>query len=112
MGQPRQLKIEGGWQGGRQGGRQGGGDGDTFADSHALQRVVEESEFIFGERVGDVAQLVGVDAHVVVGDETGDEFAVERIVRWIQRPDAPVRVVVGVHAHAERTWNKHNQSTN
>jgi len=53
----------------------------TFADSHALQRVVEESEFIFGERVGDVAQLVGVDAHVVVGDETGDEFAVERIVR-------------------------------
>ena len=75
----------------------------ALAHSHTLQRVVEESQLLLGEGVGDVAQLVGVDAHVVVGDEARDELAVERIVRRVQRPDAPVRVVVGVHAHAERT---------
>ena len=65
--------------------------------------MVEEGQLVLREGVGDVAQLVRIDAHVVVGDEAGDELTVERVVRRVQRPDAPVRVVVGVHADAEGT---------
>lgn len=60
------------------------------ADAQLLQRPVVEVELRFGQRVGDVAQLVRIDAHVVVGDEAGDELAVERVVRGVQRPHAPV----------------------
>ena len=46
------------------------------------------------ERLVDVAQLVGVDVHVVVGDEAGDELAVEEVVRRVHRAEAGVRVGV------------------
>lgn len=73
----------------------------SFADAQPFERLMEEGQLIFRQGVGDVAQLVGVDAHVVVGDESGDEFAVERVVGRVERADAPVRIVVGVHADAE-----------
>ena len=72
-----------------------------LADSHPLQRVMEGGQLLLAERVGNVAQLIGVDPHVVVRDKARDELAVERIVRRVERADAPIRVVIGVHAHAK-----------
>ena len=58
-------------------------------------------ELVAAERLVDVAQLVGVDVHVVVGDEAGDELAVEEVVRGVHRAQARVRVGVAVGAAAE-----------
>ena len=74
----------------------------ALARAQLLQCRMEERQLALGQRVRNVSQLVRVDPHVVVRDETRDEFAVERVVRGVQRPQAPVRVVVRVHADAER----------
>lgn len=76
----------------------------AFARAHLFQRLMEEGQLALAERVGNVAQLVRVDAHVVVRDEARDELAVLRVVSGVERPQAPVRVVVGVHAHTERAF--------
>lgn len=73
----------------------------SLADPHPFEHVVEGGQFRLAQRVGDVAQLVRINPHVVVGDESRYEFAIERVVRRVQRPHAPVRIVVGVHADAE-----------
>ena len=70
----------------------------SFADPQSFECLMEKGQLIFGQSVGDVAQLVRIDAHVVISDESRDEFTVERIVRRVESADAPVRVVVGVHA--------------
>ena len=59
-------------------------------------------ELVAAERLVDVAQLVGVYVHVVVGDEAGDELAVEEVVRGVHRAQARVRVGV---ADAGRRMN-------
>ncbi len=51
--------------------------------------------------MGNVSQLERVDAHIVISNESRNEFAVQRIVAGIQSADTPVRVVVSVHANAE-----------
>ena len=51
-------------------------------------------ELVSAEGLVDVAELVGVDVHVVVGDEAGDELAVEEVVRGVHRAQARVRVGV------------------
>ena len=53
-------------------------------------------ELVAAERLVYVAQLVGVDVHVVVGDEAGDELAVEKVVGRVDRAEAGVRVGVAV----------------
>ena len=53
-------------------------------------------ELVAAERLVDVAQLVGVYVHVVVGDEAGDELAVEKVVGLVDRAEAGVRVGVAV----------------
>ena len=75
----------------------------TFADSHSFERSVVEVQLRFGQGVRNVPQLVRVDPHVVIGDEAGDELAIERIVSGIQCTDTPVSIVISVHAHAEWT---------
>lgn len=75
----------------------------SFTDAQSFERLMEESQLIFGQGVGNVAQLIGIDPHVVVSDETGNEFTIERVVSGVERAHAPVRVVVGVHADAERS---------
>jgi len=49
----------------------------------------------------DVSQLVRVHVQVVVGDDTGDEFAVQVVVGGVDGPHARVGVCVGVGARAE-----------
>ena len=58
------------------------------------KEAVHVVELVAAERLVDVAELVGVDVHVVVGDEAGDELAVEEVVRGVHRAQARVRVGV------------------
>ena len=51
-------------------------------------------ELVAAERLVDVAQLVGVDVHVVVGDEAGDELAIEEVVGRVDSAEAGVGVGV------------------
>ena len=54
-------------------------------------------ELVAAERLVDVAQLVGVDVHVVVGDEAGDELAIEEVVGRVDSAETGVGVgVAGV----------------
>lgn len=73
----------------------------SFTNAQFFERLMEKGQLIFRQGVGDVAQLVRIDAHVVVGDEAGNEFTIERVVSRVERTNTPVRVVVGVHANAE-----------
>ena len=65
---------------------------------------MEEGQLRLRQRVGNVPQLIGIDAHVVVSDESSDKLAVERIVRRIERTHTPVCIVVGIHAHTKRAY--------
>ena len=58
------------------------------------EEAVHVVELVAAERLVDVAQLVGVDVHVVVGDEAGDELAVEEVVSRVDRAQAGVGVGV------------------
>lgn len=60
-------------------------------------------EFSVGKGLVDVSQLVWVDVEVVVGDDSGDELAVQVVVCDVDRPDAPVSVGVGIRARAKRS---------
>lgn len=53
--------------------------------------------------------LVGVNIQILVQNEPSDEFAVEKVVRRVDRPQAVVRVVVGVLAKAEWTHCKERE---
>ena len=53
--------------------------------------------------------MVLVDVEVVVADESGDELAIQEVVRLVDRPQTPVRVVVGVRTEAERPHCKKQQ---
>ena len=75
----------------------------SFADAQPFERRVEEGQLIFRQGMGDIAQLVRIDPHVVVSDKAGNEFTIKRVVSRVERPHAPIRVVVGVHADAERS---------
>jgi hypothetical protein len=66
------------------------------------QTAVHKVELVLAERLVDVPQLVGVDVHVVVGDEARDKLAVEKVVSGVRRAQAPVGVGVAVGAAAER----------
>ena len=50
-----------------------------------------------------IAYLVWICCHVVEADETSDELAVEEVVRVVDCPYTPVRIVIGVRTEAERT---------
>lgn len=54
-------------------------------------------------RVSD-AHYVGAltDAQIVVRNQAGGELAVEEVVRLVDGAHARVRIVVGIHAEAER----------
>lgn len=52
---------------------------------------------------GPLAYLVRVAVQVEVLQEAGGEFAEERVVRLVDGSQAPVGVVVGAGARAERT---------
>ena len=70
-------------------------------DLEVEELAVHVVELGVGERLVDVAQLVGVDGEVVVGDDAGDELAVEVVVRHVHRANAPVRVGVAVCTRAK-----------
>ena len=72
---------------------------------------MKESQLTFGQRMGNVSQLERVDAHVVISYESRNEFAVQRIVAGIQSADAPVRVVISVHADAKWAVRPHGRGS-
>ena len=53
------------------------------------------------EVVDGVPQLIRIRQDVVEGYEAGDEFAIEEIVSGVDRPSAPIRVVVRVGTRAK-----------
>lgn len=57
-----------------------------------------------------LAHLVGVAVEIEVLQEAGEEFAEERVVGLVDGPQAPVGVVVGAGARAERTHCKTNDT--
>lgn len=67
------------------------------------QPRAQNAQLLLGHLVRPVEQLVGVNTQVVIGDMSCSEFAVEKIVGGIDSTQARVCVVVGIHAHAERT---------
>lgn len=73
----------------------------STADAQLLKSLMEEGQLRFRQCVGNVPQLIRIDAHVVVSDESSDKLAVKRVVRRIERTHTPVRVVVSIHAHTE-----------
>lgn len=42
------------------------------------------------------------NSEVVEGDQSGGEFAVEEVVRLVDRPQAGIRIVIRIHAEAKR----------
>jgi len=54
------------------------------------------------EIVDGVSQLIRIVAYVVVRDKPRDKLAVEKVVRGIDGACAPVSIVVGIGAGAER----------
>ena len=63
--------------------------------------AVHKVQLFLAQRLVNVSQLVGVDVYVVVGDEAGDELAVEKVVTRIHGPQTPVSIGVAVGAAAK-----------
>ncbi len=70
----------------------------SLADTQPFKSLMEETQLALAQRVCNVSELVRIDPHVVIGDESRDELAVEGIMRSIQCPDAPISVIISVHA--------------
>lgn len=49
-----------------------------------------------------ISQLIGISSHVVEGNKASDEFAVEEIMSFVDCPQAPECIVVGILA--ETKW--------
>jgi len=75
-----------------------------FADTQPLKSLMEKTQLALAQRVCNVSELVRIDPHVVIGNESRDEFAVEGIVRSIQCPDAPISIVISVHADTKGSF--------
>ena len=62
---------------------------------------MHEVQLLVAQGLVDVPELVGIHVEVVVGDDAGDELAVEEVVGGVDGAEAPVSVGVAVGAGAE-----------
>ena len=75
----------------------------TFASAQTVESLVQLLQDAVVEIVDRVSQLVRVRPYVVIGDESGDKLAVEKVVGIVDGARAPVSVVVRIGTRAKRT---------